>query len=365
MIRLIVLAIIVAGFVLSIVIGRIRKLGKYFFWRQVVVLWGCLLVTTGIALAPLKVHSITNVVSNRDIIFVLDTTASMNAVDGREGNEKTRLEDAKTDMHTIVNANAGASFGLYTFSDQTALMLPLTTGADDTATAIDTAYTPTHFNTVNKIVPYKQLFTDLGTYLRAQQQSDPTRQRIVIMLSDFEIFKEKEQANDIVDAANNITNAGAGFVGLVYGTTAGAKMLNMAYDYTNSEFIPSYKLYGDDEATKYLSDNYKTVISKANPELANDIAHKLGGTAVEANKTQDFNGAIAKAAKRSGAIAAKDKQSQSLNQNIFYTIPAFLTFAWLVLTMIARPRWLKGYLAKRSPSKRSARHSSKQREAAS
>lgn len=353
MIRLLALVISIVGLVVTLVVGRLRKTNRYFFWRRIIVLWGCLLVTVVVAIAPLKVRNMTNVVSNRDILFVLDTTLSMNAIDGRQGNEATRLDDARTDMQAIVKANAGASMGLYTFSDQADLTLPLTTGADDISAAINTVHTAAQFASVNKVISYKDLFDGLGKYLQAQRQTDPTRQRVVVMLSDFEIFKNREQTGDIVNAASALGNAGAGFVGLVYGQTSGAKMLNMAYDYVNSEFVPSYKRFNsDEEYTKYLQDNYKTAISVANPQLATDIAKRLGGTAIEANKTQDFSGAILKAAKRSGSIAAKNKQSQALNQNIFYTIPALLTFGWLVFAELVRPRWLGKYSPKRKASKK-------------
>lgn len=351
MIRWIVFATIATGLITALVIGRLKKINDQFFWRRVLVLWGCLFATAIVAVAPIKVRSVADRVSNRDIIFVVDTTQSMNALDSRDGGESTRLDDARKDMYAIAEANVGASIGMYTFSDQGMLLLPLTTGTDDISAAIDTVHTAPSMYKIGKVLSYEQLFKDIGSYVHAQQQMDPTRQRVVVMMSDFEVFKDKEQVDTILGAANNIPDAGAGFVGMVYGTTAGAKMLNMAYNYTDSEFVPAYKMFGGSELTRYLHDNYETVVSKANPELANNIARKLGGTAIEASKTQDTTGAIVKAAKHSGAIAAKNKQSQALNQNIFYTIPAFFTFVWLILAVIARPRWLGKRLPKRSLSK--------------
>ncbi len=341
MIRWVVFIGILSGLGTSIVAGRRRGMWRHFFWRRVVVLWACLLLIVVIALLPLKTNSTSNAVSNRDILFLVDTTQSMNAIDGREGNETTRLENARQDMRSIAEANAGANIGIYTFSDQTSLFLPLTTGTEDVSLAIDTVYTATRFNVVNKVAPYNQVFKDVGTYLESQQRSDPTRQRIVIMLSDFEIYNNQEQVEEVVASANAIKTYGGGFVGLLYGQPEGARMLNISYDYLNSEYAPSYKLYGDDEVTKYVAKDYKPVTSVPNPSLADAIAAQLGGTIIKTRDSQAYEPAIEKAAQQSSSRAAQNKQAQALNQNIIYILPALLAFGWLCVSDIILPAWLR------------------------
>ncbi len=351
MIRWIVLALACVGLLVVFVFGRLKKRTHHFFWRRVLVVWVLLAVTVGVAVLPVASSTTVNRVSTRDIIFVVDTTQSMNAVDGRGGNETTRLQNVRDDMHRITKDQAGATIGMFTFSDQAGLYLPLTTGVEDASSAIDTLYTADQYQTVSKVASYTKVFEELGTYLASQYKLDPTRQRVVVMLSDFEIYKNQEQTNQIVEAARVIKENHAGFAGIVYGQDAGAKMLNMTYDYENSEYIPTYKKYGDTDYTKYLQNNYKTVLSTPNPELAIKIASGFGGSTARATDENTIMPTVTKAIKQANAASASNPQSLAMRQNVLYVVPALAAFCWLCITEYIRPKWLDRLAVTRKPTK--------------
>lgn len=363
MIRWLLLVMMAAALVGAVLYGKRRGIDRHIFWRRVVVVWGILLTTLAVALLPLRLPSTAQNISNRDIIFVLDITLSMNAVDGRSGNESTRIDDMRQDIKAIAEANVGASMGMITFSDITSLYLPLTTGSDDLDSAADTLYTATEFQAINSVVPYTEVFSMLGEYLETQQQTDPTRERVVVMMSDFEIFGNQEQAADIIQAARVIPDRGGAFVGLVYGGTEPAKMLNMQFDHQQGNYVPtyltsSYSRYANDESAaeriKYLQHDYKTAYSSANPELAHQLAAQLRGQSVSATQSQEFAQPIEAASRRSASAASQDTQAQALRQNTLYIIPAFLGFVWLVALEIVKSRWAHRIVRPTKPTKEQA-----------
>lgn len=337
MMSYLLLGMIGVTFVGLIVYGlRKHKLYQY-FWRRILMVWAGILLIVLVAVAPIRVQSDSGGLSNTDLIIVADLTQSMNAVDGRGGNERTRIEDMRDDIRQLANDYAGASVGLYTFSDVSGLYLPLTIGSDDINNAVDTLYTATQFQTVPKVASYKDVFHDVATYVDAQKQADPTRRRIVVFMSDFEIYKDQEQSAEIVSAAKELTDHGASFAGVVYGTTNPAKMLLISYDYETHVYQPSYLKYGDEEYSKYLQESSKTVFSSANPGLAEQIATATSGSVVQATTDQDkIKSAVDKAASRAGKLTAQNNQTQAIRQNPFYVVPAVLLLAWLVAVEIVQ-----------------------------
>lgn len=89
------------------------------------------------ALANPVVHHQEKVYTSRgtDILFVLDTSPSMAAKDIAG---MTRLEAAKTGIHTLVNANRGASFGIVAMASEAAAVVPPTSDHDLFLRRLDT-----------------------------------------------------------------------------------------------------------------------------------------------------------------------------------------------------------------------------------
>ena len=351
MIKWVVFAAALSGLGVVLLIGRKQHHGGHFFWRRLVVAWGLLLVTIIVAMLPIAVQTVTSSASNTDILFVVDRTASMNAADGRSGNDSTRLQDVRTDMHTIADHYAGASIGIMAFSDQVSAYLPLTAGSADISTAIDTIYTTGEFETIQKVTPFNEVFKQVSDYIGRQQQLDPTRQRVVVFMSDFEIYNNQEQSDQIVTASQPIKAHGASFLGVLYGQDGGAKILNMLYDYEASQFVPAYTKYGDEDYIKYLRAKGGPVTSVPNVDLSAKLSAQFGTPALRANQSPAFAPAIDKAITQSGRQVAKNPQAQALNQNIVYVLPALLLFVWLCASELLRPSWLRLLQPKRPPTR--------------
>lgn len=339
MIAWILLVLALIGLAASILYGR-RKFRGNTMWRRVIVVWGVVTMTILVAILPIGLSGRSTTVSNRDVILVVDLTQSVNAVDSRAGGEATRIDDIKTDMRRIAEEQVGASIGIMTFSDRTDLYLPLTTGSADVNTAIDTLYTASSNQSISKIVRYQDVFKSVSEYLAAQRQTDPTRERVVVFMSDFEIFKEQESRDDIVNAASAIANEGAAYVGLAYGSGQPAQMLSVGFNYLSGNFEPTYITYPTEgDVNKYLQDNYKPVFSTANPELSGQIAQRIGGQSIKPTDSEQFAPILEKAAGKSSSATSRDTQTQARKQQIFYVFPALFGFTWLVMIELIRPSW--------------------------
>jgi Ca-activated chloride channel homolog len=88
------------------------------------------------ALAEPVVHHQEKIYTTRgtDIMFVLDTSPSMAA---RDIAGRSRLEAARTAIHTLENANSGASFGLVAMASEAATVVPPTTDHKSFLTQLD------------------------------------------------------------------------------------------------------------------------------------------------------------------------------------------------------------------------------------
>ncbi|MBQ7159101.1 MAG: VWA domain-containing protein [Treponema sp.] len=93
------------------------------------ILCGAGYVLLVIALANPVVHHQEKVYTSKgtDILFVLDTSPSMAAKDIAG---MTRLEAAKLGIHTLVNSNKGASFGIVAMASEAAAIVPPTNDHD-------------------------------------------------------------------------------------------------------------------------------------------------------------------------------------------------------------------------------------------
>lgn len=304
-----------------------------------------------INLLPIRLGTTAQLVSKRDIIFVVDLTQSMNANDGRAGNDTTRLDDVRTDITTIAKQNVGASIGIVTFSDIATTYLPITTNSNDITNAVDTLFTSSYLNMPTTVVTYSDVFKKLATDTATLKKHDPTRERTVIFMSDFEIFNNSETTENVIDSTKTLTETIGGFVSIAYGKSEGSKILKMTYDYDEDTFMPYFKTSSgsnstslDDDFYKYLDggpdNNYKPIVSKANKELAASIASSLKGQTLTYEQNDEYQTTISKAFSSATSAAAKDPKSQAIRQNWLYAPVAFVIAVWLVVLEILKPIWL-------------------------
>lgn len=342
------------------VLLRVNSAKRYVAWKRFVVLAVGLTAIVGVNALSLGLRSAAPNVSNRDIIFLVDLTLSMNAVDSREGGDTTRLDNAKEDMLKIAEANAGAAMGIYTFADEPVLYSPMTVNSTDFSDATETLFTTTYLDALPRIAKFSDSFSRLTDYLKAQHEVDPTRERIVVVMSDFEVYNNQESQNDIVGAVRGIKDYAGGAVFITYGRDEGSFVLKTWYDYEKGTYGPQYKLSSslgfDDEtierwgfdANKYMDvfegGEIKGVISKPDFTLTEQLAAAVGGKAVR--YTDKLEDAVANAARPAAKQAADNEKSQALRQNWLYAPLALVLFLWLTVSEIIRPRALNSFFSR-------------------
>ena len=341
--------IVIATLVVLVVLRqKLNKLSKS-LWKQSVILMSSLALICVINVLSVGFFSNSKNISNRDVIFVLDLTQSMNAIDGRNGGENTRLENAKDDIKKIVKENPGASYGVFTFSHTTKLSMPLTTNSTDIEDAIDTTFTQSSLTKIPGVIKYADIFSNLGDYLEKQHQLDPTRERIVIMLSDFEVYRNQDNQDEVLSKYNELKQYAGGFINIVYGKDEGAKILMVTYNYETGKYEPSYKVLEFTDGPTYIQDrknNWQDVVSKPNNELAVNLAKANNGSSLRYTEMDKFDGALKKASKSADHKASTNPKSQSVKQNWIYAPIALILFIWLVLSELLRPKWLGDLLTK-------------------
>ena len=181
--------------------------------------------------------------SNLDVIFVVDTTLSMDALDYNGNN--TRLSAVKNDLTYIVDELAGSSFSVISYDLSSEINLPLTKDNDAVKVSINTlSVIDSLYARGSNITLFKD---DLKTILDSSLKKDD-RVRIVFIVTDGEANTDDKLAS-LKDLKSSI-NGGAV---LGYGTTSGGKIK-----------VETYKGSGRYE---YLEDRsegypYKDAISK-------------------------------------------------------------------------------------------------------
>lgn len=348
-------AIIVVGLLIGLLILRKRLVtqNRLLFVNSLVILV-MLSAICLLNLTSLGIMSDSSNASNRDIIFVLDLTKSMNGVDGRAGGENRRIENARDDIKTIAKQNVGAANAVIVFDYDTRLLAPLSTNLNDLEEVLNTTEPPLSINQIPKVATYQQVADFTKEYLRKQYDLDPTRERVVVMLSDFEIFKDKEDQTKVIGAMKDLKQYAGGFVNVVYGNDQGAKMLQMDYDYTAGSVLPRYKseYYRNNDVSfdtryvlgtepgEYGITKYVPTVSKPNFELAKKISSAQGGLAIRYTDTSTFEKSMIKASNSALKKSARNSKSQAMRQNWLYVPISLILFIWVVFFEIIKPDWI-------------------------
>ncbi len=205
---------------------------------------------------------------NLDVVFVVDTTVSMNAIDVENG---TRLDEVKKICNNIVEEYPGSKFSIISFDNDAYMKYPFT---DDIAVVNDV------INNLKIIEPNYAVGSSLSLpaeYLKMLLESsdskkelhDEKRQKIVFFFGDGELNSYEKFTTNLEDynGLNELIDNGA-VIGV--GKTTGAKI-------RIDETIKRKNLV-DNEG--FLLDNSKSpataAISKLNEQNLRELAIKLG-----------------------------------------------------------------------------------------
>ncbi len=154
---------------------------------------------------------------NIDVLFVIDNTVSMNAVDAEGG---TRLEAVKRDCKEIMNLLKGANFAVVSYSNVSLIKHPFTSDTGDIKDILDQmkVIDPVYANGSTLDMPH-----DSMKILLSSSSKKEKHYRVVFFMGDGELIgKEVKETNlSNYNDLKEMINDGAV---LGYGTTAGGKV---------------------------------------------------------------------------------------------------------------------------------------------
>ena len=181
---------------------------------------------------------------NLDVLFVVDSTISMWALDYNGKNP--RMNGVKNDVDYILGELAGSNFGLVTFDDTSHVLSPFTQDIKYVEDLFDIIAVPEANYALgsNLSVPY----SDVKALLESSRKKE-NRKTIVFYISDGEVTNDKEVIS--FEELSPLVDSGAV---LGYGSLEGGRMkdgYNYIYDYdAHGDAVSKI----DEEALKKIAD---------------------------------------------------------------------------------------------------------------
>lgn len=189
--------------------------------------------------------------SNLDVLFVIDTTISMNAEDYNGTN--TRLSGVKKDCEYIIKSLSGARYSIITFSNSARIITPYTKDINTTIETID-ILEPIN-QTYAKGSSLNSPIEVITQALKSSEKKDD-KIRIIFFISDGEITDDSE-LESYKDISQYITNGAV----LGYGTS-------------NGGYMKARTKYSDEQ--EYIKYNNSKALSKIDESNLKSIAKDLG-----------------------------------------------------------------------------------------
>ena len=320
---LIIQAVIV---VVTVLFGWRAKLFKALHWRRIFIVQLCVLLLISISQIPVSLKDQAADASNLDLMFLVDNTYSMNAFDGADG--KSRMDTAKADIQAIVDKAQGARVGIMSFDYKTHIYLPLTNSGNDLTVALATLHPQDTFDSTS-VMKTSDAVAEFNTYVSAIKQKEPTRSRIAIMLSDFELTAKNDSDTAVHDEVTKLATTINGFsIGL--GSSTPVQLPSMETNYETYKY-EEVKYDGRDPGVtgQDASGNYGPVKSTANPDLGKNVGAALGGGNAQNNDTATIDSLLTKSSTAAVKRTAQSPELKQLNQSYFYAIWAALFFLLL------------------------------------
>lgn len=188
-----------------------------------------------------------------DVLFVVDTTRSMAALDYGDG--EPRWNGVEQDLTALAEELPGARFGLLTYGADASLVLPFTTDAAAFTSAVETTVVESIFYAAGSRTD--RPIYEVTTTLERAEEVDPDRRRFVVFVSDGENTDEGRLAP--YDEVGDLISGG---VVLGYGTEKGARM-------------PEADDMSTDEGYVYDYEELADAISHADPDGLEKLADDL------------------------------------------------------------------------------------------
>jgi Ca-activated chloride channel family protein len=188
-----------------------------------------------------------NLTNNLDVLFVIDSTISMNAED-YDGNN-TRLSGVKKDCEYIIDKLGGAHYSVISFNNKARRLTPFSSDINITKEAI------------NSIEPVTSLYAKgsslnvpLEDMIEAFKLSKDGRVKVLFYVSDGEITNDKE-LESFKKVRKYVSNGAV----LGYGTDKGGNMKAKYSSTSKEEYIKDPKDYYSNAVSKIDEKNLKKI----------------------------------------------------------------------------------------------------------
>jgi Ca-activated chloride channel family protein len=236
---------------------------------------------------------------NLDILFVVDTTFSMNAADSEP--RRTRLNAALDDLRTFTRNLSGSNFALIQFDNRSRVLSPFTQDISTVTGLAENITTPKYYDGNGTAVG--DSIKDMASLLRSSRKKDK-RKTIVFFMSDGEDTRSSD-AN--FSELKGLIDGGA-VIG--YGTSQGARMKD-GY----SGYVYDYETHED-------------AITRLDEQNLKQIADAMGIDYVYSNGKNNLDFTIAKISRYARMVSGIDHNYISY-QDLYY----YLSFPLAILLL--------------------------------
>ena len=249
-----------------------------------------------------------------NVLFVIDTSISMRALDYNGNNE--RIEGVKNDCCYIIDALSGSKFSIITFGDTAQRIIPFTTDSDMVQAEIksiklenDLYAKGTSINVVKDVL--KKTLED------EYKRDNKNTKSVVFFITDGEITKD-EKLNSFTEIKKYILDGAV----LGYGTKNGGKMVNKFYeDYADESDDYYYIQYYDNDY------NRVTAISKIDEKNLRQISNDLGIDYIRMDKQLNINNKLKNIKEQMFNSQSTDDKIKSYKDIYFYfAVPLVILF---------------------------------------
>lgn len=263
------------------------------------------------------------ITSDLNILFVIDKSVSMRALD-YNGN-KERFEGVVNDCCNIVDELSSCKFSIITFGDTAQRVIPFTTDSDMVQAELksislenDSYANGSSMNIANGILE--------KTLKEEKERQKGNAKFVVFFISDGEITKE-ETLKTFSNIGQYISNGAV----MGYGTTVGGKMVSNAFEHDpSSEY---YYIYYYDENTY----NKVTAISKLDEKNLKQIASDMKIDYIQMSKPSNIEYKISDIKKQMSDSQTNEEKISSY-QDIYYYFAIPLVTLFLIDFIIQKRR---------------------------
>lgn len=266
----------------------------------------------------------TSLSSDLNILFVIDTSISMQALDYNGKHE--RMDGVKEACEYIIDELGNAKYSVISFDDTAKKVIPFTTDSNMVKTAIkvirnaDSYYAKgSSLNIVKDVL--KKTITD------EEKSKDGKAEFVVFFISDGEITKEGEKLDSYAGISKNIINGAV----LGFGTDEGGRMIDSRSSYDNqTRYLKYYDRNTYDESD---------AISKIDENNLKKVATDLGVDYIKVNKKADLNTKL-RSVKEDVLKSSKSEKKDINYQDTYYYLAIPLTALLIVELLLQKKRYM-------------------------